>query len=58
MTEHLESLAPGVVLTMVAIPAGAFMMGSPHGQGYADEHPLHRVTIPAFWLSRDLITQA
>lgn len=58
MTEHLESLAPGVVLTLVAIPAGAFMMGSRAGQGYGDEHPQHWVHLAAFWLARDLVTQA
>jgi formylglycine-generating enzyme required for sulfatase activity len=58
MTEHLETLSPGIVLTLVAMPAGAFMMGSPLGQGYGDEHPQHWVHIAAFWLARDLVTQA
>jgi Sulfatase-modifying factor enzyme 1 len=31
--------------TMVVIPAGKYMMGSPAGQGTADEQPAHEVTI-------------
>ncbi len=30
---------------MIVLPAGDFMMGSPDGQGNADEHPQHKVTI-------------
>jgi formylglycine-generating enzyme required for sulfatase activity len=40
---------PGVKIEapkMVVIPAGSFMMGSNDGEGDADEHPLHKVTIP------------
>lgn len=58
MRELIETLASGVTLTLVAIPGGAFMMGSPSRQGYEDEHPQHRVTVTPFFLARDLVTQA
>jgi hypothetical protein len=35
---------------MIVVPAGAFLMGSPAGEGNSDEHPQHRVTIA--WRSR------
>ena len=44
---------------MVEIPAGDFTMGSPKGEkkGYLEEHPQHRVTIPApFALGKYAVT--
>jgi formylglycine-generating enzyme required for sulfatase activity len=42
---------------MVVVPAGRFMMGSPDGQGNADEHPQHAVTITkSFAVSRYELT--
>jgi formylglycine-generating enzyme required for sulfatase activity len=54
-----EELAPGVALTMVAIPAGTFLMGSPPGEeGRVDvEEAQRRVSLPAFLMGRFPITQ-
>lgn len=53
-----EDLGGGLVLDMVHIPGGLFQMGTPGKLGYPDEHPLHPVSVPAFWLCRTLVTQA
>ena len=44
----------------VAAPAGEFTMGSPEGDEMAwdDERPVHRLTLPAFYISRYPITNA
>ncbi len=55
--QYVEDLGQGVTLELIAIPGGAFVMGSPVGQGYADEHPQHRVNVPPFLLGKCLITQ-
>jgi formylglycine-generating enzyme required for sulfatase activity len=41
---------------MVAIAAGAFMMGAPDGVGATQEHPRHRATVGPFALDRTLVT--
>jgi len=51
-------LRPGVGLDMVRIPGGAFLMGSPQGEGYPDERPQHVVTVGPFWMGRLPVTQA
>jgi formylglycine-generating enzyme required for sulfatase activity len=48
----IEELTAGMVL----IPAGEFMMGSPPGEGEADEHPQHRVSLDAFYIDKYEIT--
>lgn len=46
-------------IVMVEIPAGAFMMGSPEGQGDSDERPQHRVEIKRpFLMAKYTVTQA
>ena len=40
---------------MLLVPAGTFTMGADSG-GEEDEHPAHKVTLPAFWLDRTEVT--
>ena len=55
-----EELAPGVALTMLRIPAGTFLMGSPDEEEgrYDDEGPQHQVKVREFFLGQTPITQA
>ena len=39
---------------MVLIPGGTFRMGS--DKHYAEEAPVHRVTVEAFWIDRTPVT--
>jgi formylglycine-generating enzyme required for sulfatase activity len=41
---------------MVLIPAGEFIMGSPDGEGYDDEHPQHAVFVDSFYLGKYEVT--
>ena len=47
-------------LTMLPIPAGSFLMGSPDGESerFDDEGPQHEVTLGAFWMAQTPTTQA
>lgn len=42
-------------IEMILIPAGEFMMGN--AQGGADEKPVHKVKISAFYMDTNLVTQ-
>ena len=54
-----EDLGDGVNLEMVAIPGGAFEMGSLDGEGIpSDERPQHRVMLAPFWTGKYPVTQA
>jgi eukaryotic-like serine/threonine-protein kinase len=43
---------------MVQIPQSNFTIGSPPGEGDADEHPAHKVFISDFWLGKTEVTFA
>jgi formylglycine-generating enzyme required for sulfatase activity len=45
-------------IEFVHIPAGAFDMGDTVHRGYESEGPLHRVTLKAFYMSRNEVTFA
>jgi formylglycine-generating enzyme required for sulfatase activity len=53
-----ETLGQGIELEMVAIPGGTFLMGSPKGEGYANEKPQHSVTVQPFLMGKYPVTQA
>ena len=55
-----EDLGEGVALTMVKIPAGSFLMGSPGDEPERSdaEGPQHEVTLGTFWMAQTPITQA
>jgi eukaryotic-like serine/threonine-protein kinase len=55
-----DDLGNGVTITMVKIPAGKFVMGSPASEQERsnDEGPQHKVVVPAFYLGQTLLTQA
>jgi formylglycine-generating enzyme required for sulfatase activity/uncharacterized caspase-like protein len=56
----VEDLGDGVSLTMVKIPGGEFLMGSPTSEeGHGDrESPQHLVKVPEFCMGQTLVTQA
>jgi formylglycine-generating enzyme required for sulfatase activity len=56
----LEPLGEGVALTMVTIPPGRFVMGSPpdEAERQDNEGSQHRVRLEGFWLGQTPITQA
>jgi eukaryotic-like serine/threonine-protein kinase len=55
-----ENLGNGVSMTMVKIPAGKFIMGSPAKEKdrEQEESPQHQVILPEFFLGQTLVTQA
>ena len=57
---YRERLADGVELSMVQIPAGSFLMGSPADElgHYGDEGPQHQVQLQGFFMAQTPITQA
>ncbi|MDJ0706969.1 MAG: sigma-70 family RNA polymerase sigma factor [Leptolyngbyaceae cyanobacterium MO_188.B28] len=55
-----ETLAEGVALRMMQIPAGKFLMGSPEDELERSdaEGPQHVVTVPQFFMAKYSVTQA
>jgi formylglycine-generating enzyme required for sulfatase activity len=51
---YREVLAPGVALTLLRIPAGSFLMGSPEDAegSQSNERPVHRMEVGEFLLGR------
>jgi eukaryotic-like serine/threonine-protein kinase len=56
---YQEDLGNGVTLSMVKIPAGSFMMGSPDSEKFRveNESPQHQVTLKEFYIGQTEITQ-
>jgi len=56
--EPAKNITNRIGMRFVLIPAGSFQMGSPEGEGEADEHPRHEVRISRpFYLSIHEVTQ-
>jgi formylglycine-generating enzyme required for sulfatase activity len=57
---YQEKLAEGVAITMIEIPAGEFLMGSPENEPerYSDEGPQHMVSLRSYFLGQTPVTQA
>jgi formylglycine-generating enzyme required for sulfatase activity len=56
---YKEDLGNGLSLTMVKIPAGSFLMGSPIDEGLeTHDKPQHKVNLGVFYLGQTEVTQA
>jgi formylglycine-generating enzyme required for sulfatase activity len=57
---QIKELGQGITLTMVAIPGGTFLMGSPIAEegSQGSQRPQHLVSIDSFWMSQYPVTQA
>jgi formylglycine-generating enzyme required for sulfatase activity len=55
---YVEKITDEVKFTMVAVPGGSYMMGSPKDEKKrnADEGPQHPVKIPPFWMGKCEVT--
>ena len=51
-------VSPKDGMTMVYVPAGEFLMGSPEGVGEDEEHPQHTVYLDACWIDQTEVTNA
>jgi uncharacterized protein (TIGR02996 family) len=62
LASGMQPIAPSIInsigMRLVLIPAGIFLMESPDGEGYEDEHPQHEVEITTpFFLGAFSVTQ-
>ena len=59
LVSYQETLAGGIKLDMVTLPAGSFMMGSPESDPDAesDEKPQHQVKLKSFFIGQYPVTQ-
>ncbi|MGD1950754.1 MAG: SUMF1/EgtB/PvdO family nonheme iron enzyme [Leptolyngbyaceae cyanobacterium] len=57
---QLVYVGNSVNIKLVYIPGGNFLMGAPENEEDSSDHerPQHKVTVPEFWMSRFLVTQA
>jgi eukaryotic-like serine/threonine-protein kinase len=55
-----EDIGHGIVLTMVKIPTGKFLIGSPinEQEHERDESPQRKIDVPEFYLGQTVVTQA
>jgi formylglycine-generating enzyme required for sulfatase activity len=60
VTAYRDLLAEGVAITMVELPGGNFLMGSPDDEAErsADEGPQHRVRLGSFFIGQTPVTWA
>ena len=56
--KNIEYIVKGIRFEFATIPGGAFLMGSPDGQGNDFERPQHHVTIQPFYMGIYPVTQA
>ncbi len=54
--EVISQTWPKDGMTMVLVPAGEFLMGSPEEYGFKNEHPQHTVYLDAFWIDQTEVT--
>jgi len=53
-----ERVSPADGMVQVFVPAGAFQMGGVDPAAAEDEKPVHKVTMPAFWIDKVEVTNA
>jgi len=60
MSQRSEILLQLPHLDLVFVQGGAFLMGTlkDDPDNYGDEHPVHKVTVPSFYLAKYPVTQA